>query len=67
MEAQSVKNTDCDDAGKKVSGIKRYIAVDTEGLPHAIHITAANVIDRAGALGVVWIIAGTASVKCRTC
>ena len=36
--------------GKKVSGIKRHIAVDTEGLPHAIHITTANVTDRAGAL-----------------
>ena len=38
------------DAGKKVSGIKRHIAVDTEGLPHAIHVTTANVTDRAGAL-----------------
>ena len=38
------------DAGKKVSGIKRHIAVDTQGLPHAIHITTANVTDRAGAL-----------------
>ena len=37
------------DAGKKVSGIKRHIAVDTQGLPHAIAITAANVTDRAGA------------------
>ena len=38
------------DAGKKVSGIKRHIAVDTQGLPHAIHVTTANVTDRAGAL-----------------
>ena len=37
------------DAGKKVS-FKRHIAVDTQGLPHAIHITTANVTDRAGAL-----------------
>ena len=55
MDSQSVKNTDSAeqkgyDAGKKVSGIKRHIAVDTEGLPHAIHITTANVTDRAGAL-----------------
>ena len=55
VDAQSVKNTDTAgikgyDAGKKVSGIKRHIAVDTEGLPHAISITAANVTDRAGAL-----------------
>jgi len=36
-DAQSVKNTDTQckgyDAGKKVSGIKRHIAVDTQGLP----------------------------------
>jgi len=55
IDAQSVKNTDTAeekgyDAGKKVSGIKRHIAVDTQGLPHAIHITTANVTDRAGAL-----------------
>ena len=37
-------------SGKKVSGIKRHIAVDTQGLPHAIHVTTANVTDRAGAL-----------------
>jgi transposase len=50
-----VKNTDTAeqkgyDAGKKVSGIKRHIAVDTQGLPHAIHVTTANVTDRTGAL-----------------
>lgn len=55
IDAQSVKNTDTArekgyDAGKKVSGIKRHIAVDTNGLPHAIHVTTANVTDRAGAL-----------------
>jgi transposase len=33
-----------------VSGIKRHIAVDTQGLPHAIAVTTANVTDRAGAL-----------------
>lgn len=38
------------DAGKKVPGIKRHIAVDTQGLPHAIAVTTANVTDRAGAL-----------------
>ena len=36
--------------GKKVSGIKRHIAVDTQGLPHAIAITTADVTDRKGAL-----------------
>jgi len=55
VDAQSVKNTDTAeekgyDAGKKVSGIKRHIAVDTQGLPHAITVTTANVTDRAGAL-----------------
>ena len=49
-----MKNTDTAkekgyDVGKKVSGIKRHIAVDTQGLPHAIAITTANVTDRAGA------------------
>lgn len=55
VDAQSVKNTDTAeekgyDAGKKVAGIKRHIAVDTQGLPHAIAITTANVTDRKGAL-----------------
>ena len=55
VDAQSVKNTDTAqnkgyDAGKKVSGIKRHIAVDTQGLPHAITMTTANVTDRASAL-----------------
>ena len=55
VDAQSVKNTGSAkdrgyDAGKKVSGIKRHIAVDTQGLPHAIGVTTANVTDRAGAL-----------------
>ena len=55
IDAQSVKNTDTAenkgyDAGKKISGIKRHLAVDINGLPHAIHITTANVTDRDGAL-----------------
>ena len=55
VDAQSIKNTDtaqCKgyDAGKKVSGIKRHIAVDTQGLPHAIAMTTAEVNDRNGAL-----------------
>lgn len=50
-----MKNTDTAgqkgyDAGKKVSGIKRHIAVDSQGLPHAIAVTTANVTDRQGAL-----------------
>ncbi len=55
VDAQSVKHTDTAeqkgyDAGKKVSGIKRHIAVDTQGLPHAITVTTANMTDREGAL-----------------
>ncbi|PID48540.1 MAG: IS5/IS1182 family transposase, partial [Proteobacteria bacterium] len=38
------------DAGKKVSGIKRHIAVDTQGLPQGIWVTTANMTDRSGAL-----------------
>lgn len=50
-----MKNTDTAgqkgyDAGKKVSGIKRHIAVDTQGLPHAVSVTTAEVTDRKGAL-----------------
>ena len=55
VDAQSVKNTDTAalkgyDAGKKVSGIKRHIAVDTQGLPHAVAVTTAEVTDRKGVL-----------------
>ena len=55
VDAQSVKNTDTArekgyDAGKKVSGIKRHIGVDTNGLPHTITVTTANVTDRDGAI-----------------
>jgi len=57
-DAQSVKNTDSAeqkgyDAGKKVSGIKRHIAVDTQGLPHAVAVTTAEVTDRNGALAAI--------------
>lgn len=55
IDAQSVKNTWTAkdkgfDAGKKVSGIKRHIAVDTRGLIHAIEVTTANITDRKGAI-----------------
>lgn len=55
LDAQSVKNTDTTalkgyDAGKKVSGIKRHIAVDTQGFAHAVAVTTAEVTDRKGAL-----------------
>ena len=43
IDAKGIKNTDTAkengyDAGKKVSGIKLHIIVDTLGLPHAIHV-----------------------------
>ena len=54
IDAQSVKNSDPAeskgyDAGKKVSGIKRHLAVDSQGLPHIISVTTANISDKAGA------------------
>ena len=50
-----MKNTDSAekkgyDTGKKVSGIKRPIVVDTQGSIHAIAFTPADVTERAGAL-----------------
>ncbi|MDB5761953.1 MAG: family transposase [Herminiimonas sp.] len=50
-----MKNTDTAqakgyDAGKQVSGIKLHLAVDTQGLPHAIEVTTADVNDRDGAV-----------------
>jgi len=55
VDAQSVKNTDTAmhkgyDAGKKISGFKRHIAVDTMGLPHALAVSTADVTGRVGAL-----------------
>lgn len=55
IDAQSVKNTSSAwykgyDGGKKVSGVKRHIAVDSQGLPHALLVTTANISDKAGAL-----------------
>ena len=66
IDAQSVQNASSAqekgyDAGKKVSGIKRHIAVDTNGLPHAIHVTTANVTDRAGAIAMFQNHAGSLS------
>jgi transposase len=38
------------DGGKKITGIKRSVAVDTNGLPHAFAVTTANTTDRKSAL-----------------
>jgi transposase len=55
VDTQSVMNTDTAknkgyDGGKKVSGIKRHIAVDTQGFPHAVAVSTAEVTDRKGTL-----------------
>ena len=59
MDTQSVKNSDTaaqksDDASKKVSGIKRYIAVDTQGLPRVMAVSAADMTDRKEAAKAAW-------------
>lgn len=58
IDSQSVKNTDTAankgyDGGKKVSGVKRHIAVDTQGIPHAVKVTTADVTDRTGAVDMI--------------
>lgn len=58
LDAQSVKNTATPqnkgyDGGKKISGIKRHLAVDINGLPFAIHITTADVSERDGAIALL--------------
>lgn len=55
MNVQSVKNTDVAalkgyDTGKKVSAIKRHIAVDTQDFAHAVALTTAEVMGRRRAL-----------------
>ena len=55
VDSKSVKNAFSAeekgyDGGKKISGIKIHLGVDTLGLPHGIHVTRANVTDRDGAL-----------------
>ena len=58
VDAQSVQNADTAehkgyDAGKKTSGIKRHIIVDSQGLPHAVLVTTANITDRKGAIEMI--------------
>jgi putative transposase len=46
------------DAGKKVNGRKRHIAVDTTGLLLVVLVTGAGVQDRHGARLLLWTLAG---------
>ncbi len=55
LDSQSVKNVGGKqqlrgyDAGKKITGRKRHLLVDTLGLPIALKVTAASDSDQAGA------------------
>ncbi|MFI0155929.1 transposase [Streptomyces lydicus] len=42
------------DAVKKINGRKRYIAVDTKGMPVMIMVTPADMTDRAAAREMLW-------------
>lgn len=64
VDAQRVMNDDsaqCKgyDAGKKVPGLKRHLALDTQCLPYAIEVTTTNVNDRQGAVLLLLINADT--------
>ncbi len=64
VDSQSVKNTLVAgqpagyDAGKKVKGVKRHIAVDTQGHLLAVEVGPASVQDRDGAAGLLDGMAG---------
>jgi putative transposase len=63
IDSQSIRTTESGgvrgiDAGKKISGRKRHIVVDTLGLLWAVAVHAANIQDAAGAWQVVTKLVG---------
>lgn len=63
IDSQSVKGAETVgasrrgyDAGKKINGIKRHVAVDTLGLLLAVMVTGAGVQDRDGACGLLSLL-----------